>query len=86
MPTISEFFGIVIRMYWDDHARPHFHAFYAEQEAAYQISPLIQIRGYVSERANRLIAEWAKSHREELLANWEAMGKHLPAMRIKGLE
>lgn len=28
MPTLSEFFGITIRMYWLDHAKPHFHAFY----------------------------------------------------------
>ncbi len=77
MPTISEFFGIIIRMHWDDHARPHFHAIYAEQQASYQISPLKQIRGYISERANRLIVEWAKLHQEELLANWEALGKHL---------
>jgi len=39
MPTISEFFGILIRMYWDDHPPPHFHALYAEHEAQYT-SPL----------------------------------------------
>ncbi|MCC7358009.1 MAG: DUF4160 domain-containing protein [Anaerolineales bacterium] len=32
MPTISEFFGIVIRMYFNDHLPPHFHAFYGEPE------------------------------------------------------
>ncbi|MCK4291984.1 MAG: DUF4160 domain-containing protein, partial [Planctomycetes bacterium] len=26
MPIISRFFGIVIYMYWKDHAPPHFHA------------------------------------------------------------
>jgi hypothetical protein len=30
MPTISEFFGILIRMYWDDHPPPHFHALVVE--------------------------------------------------------
>jgi len=33
MPTISEFFGILIRMYYDDHNPPHFHVFYGEYEA-----------------------------------------------------
>lgn len=33
MPTISIFYGIAIRMYYQDHAPPHFHAVYAEQEA-----------------------------------------------------
>jgi hypothetical protein len=28
MPEISRFFGIVIRMYFDDHDPPHFHARY----------------------------------------------------------
>ena len=29
MPRLSEFYGIAIYMYWQDHAPPHFHAFYA---------------------------------------------------------
>jgi hypothetical protein len=33
MPEISRFFGIVIRMYFDDHGRPHFHAVYAGMKA-----------------------------------------------------
>ena len=32
MPTLSIFFGIVIRMYFDDHPPPHFHAIYGEYE------------------------------------------------------
>jgi hypothetical protein len=30
MPTISSFFGLVIQMFWREHAPPHFHALYAE--------------------------------------------------------
>ena len=33
MPTISTFYGILIRMYFNDHAPPHFHARYGEFEA-----------------------------------------------------
>jgi hypothetical protein len=29
MPELSRFYGIVIQMYYDDHAPPHFHALYA---------------------------------------------------------
>ena len=32
MPIISKFFGIVIYMYWKDHAPPHFHAKYGDDE------------------------------------------------------
>ena len=34
MPEISRFFGIVIRMYFDDHNPPHFHAMYAGDRLA----------------------------------------------------
>ncbi len=30
MPEISRFFGIVIKMYYNDHLPPHFHAEYGE--------------------------------------------------------
>jgi hypothetical protein len=40
MPTISTFYGILIKMYWDDHAPPHFHAEYAGAEAVIAIQTL----------------------------------------------
>ena len=33
MPRISEFYGILIYMYFQDHPPAHFHAIYAEHEA-----------------------------------------------------
>lgn len=30
MPTISQFFGIVIQMFWREHAPPHFQALYGD--------------------------------------------------------
>ena len=35
MPTISMFYGIIIRMYYDDHNPPHFHAFYGDYKAVF---------------------------------------------------
>ena len=32
MPEICRFYGIVIKMYFADHAPPHFHAEYSEHE------------------------------------------------------
>ena len=37
MPTISQFFGIVIQMFWNDHAPPHFHCQYSGHEAIINI-------------------------------------------------
>lgn len=38
MPTVSMFYGILIRMYYDDHNPPHFHAFYNEYEAMFDFN------------------------------------------------
>jgi hypothetical protein len=40
MPEISRFFGIVIRMFYNDHAPPHFHATYGDREALIEIETL----------------------------------------------
>jgi hypothetical protein len=71
VPTISRFYGIVIRMYFADHAPPHFHAVYAGEEAVIAITTLEVIRGGLPDRALRMVREWASIHRDELVANWE---------------
>lgn len=45
MPTISQFFGIVIQMFWREHSPPHFHALYGEFEALIDIRTLDVIGG-----------------------------------------
>ena len=40
MPLIAEFYGILIRMFYNDHAPPHFHAVYGEHELVVGISPI----------------------------------------------
>ena len=65
MPTISMFYGILIRMYWNDHAPPHFHVEYGEYRAQYLIEPLVLSRGQLPRRAHALVLEWAAMHRNE---------------------
>jgi hypothetical protein len=45
MPTISTFYGLLIRMYFNDHAPPHFHALYGEHQATIDIRELIVLEG-----------------------------------------
>ena len=66
MPLISTFYGILIQMFWRDHAPPHFHALYAEFEAQIDIRTLEVIEGYLPKRALALVLEWASDHRSEL--------------------
>jgi len=72
VPRISFFYGITIWMYWNEgiHARPHFHARYAEQAASIDFSGEL-IAGSLPPRALALVAEWAFLHHDELAANWE---------------
>lgn len=70
MPSICRFFGIVIYVYYDDHAPPHFHAKYAGHEALYEIETLRIYRGNLPRRAHNLVLEWADLHRAELTNNW----------------
>ncbi|MBI4081884.1 MAG: DUF4160 domain-containing protein [Candidatus Lambdaproteobacteria bacterium] len=65
MPTLSAFYGIVIQMFWHDHAPPHFHALYGEHEALIDLRELRVIRGALPRRAVALVLEWATDHREE---------------------
>ncbi len=85
MLTISTFFGILIRMYFDDHGVPHFHVYYAEYEAKIAIDSLEVIEGGVPRRALALVLEWAAEHREELRTNWQLALDHQPLHRIDPL-
>jgi hypothetical protein len=38
MPEVSRFYGIVVRLFYDDHNPPHFHAEYGEHEALMNIT------------------------------------------------
>ena len=42
MPEICRFFGIVIRMYYDEHEPPHFHAIYSGMEVQIGINPIVK--------------------------------------------
>ena len=57
MPTISRFLGIVIAMYWDDHAPPHFHAKYGEYEVTVNINTGV-VEGKFPKRALKHVLEW----------------------------
>jgi len=79
MPRISEFFGVAIYMYYNDHRPAHFHAEYAEREALFVIDTLEILEGDLPRRPHAFVIEWASLHREELRANWERARQGLPS-------
>jgi hypothetical protein len=85
MPRISEFYGIVIAMYFSDHPTPHFHAAYGEHEAKVAIRPFGVIEGSLPVRKLRLVRRWVGLHEDELLRNWEGARRHGKLSKIDPL-
>ena len=86
MPTISAFYGIIIRMYHRDHEPAHFHAFYQGNEAKIDIENLQLVAGHLPRRALGLALDWAELHRDELRTNWALAQRRKPINDIKPLE
>ena len=70
MPTISMFYGIIIRMYYDDHNPPHFHAYYGDYKAMFDFNANL-IQGDFPQNQFKLIQAWTLLHKDELSANWK---------------
>jgi hypothetical protein len=86
VPTLSTFFGISVRMYFDDHPPPHFHVHYGDNAAVMEIESLELSEGHLPRRALALVLEWAVAHRPELRANWDRARAHEPLVPIVPLE
>lgn len=86
MPRISEFFGIVISMFYKEHMPPHFHAAYAEYEATIGIDPIRVLQGRLPRRVQSLVFEWAAMYQAELRQDWELTRAQLPLQRIPPLD
>ncbi|HUD23852.1 MAG TPA: DUF4160 domain-containing protein [Acidobacteriaceae bacterium] len=70
MPTISNFYGILIQMYWNDHPPPHFHVRYSGYKATVGIQSLSVLTGGLPRTAERLVLEWVTEHQAELMEDW----------------
>lgn len=85
MPTISSFYGILIRMYFGDHPLPHFHVRYCEHKARFEIASGDRIDGELPPRADRLVHDWAALHRAELEENWLRCEQRVPLEPVEPL-
>lgn len=85
MPRISEFFGIIITMYYNDRTPPHFHAIYGGDEAKIAIETFETLDGKLPRRALAMVLEWGSLHRRELRANWNKARRGEPLKAIEPL-
>lgn len=86
MPYVSMFFGIIIRMFHNEHNPPHFHAEYQGQRGLFDFNGEVIKGNLKSKTAQKLIKEWALLHKEELELNWEKAVQGKQIDRIKPLD
>jgi Domain of unknown function (DUF4160) len=86
VPVISVFFGIIIRMYHDEHPPPHFHATYQGQTAFVRISDGKIMHGTLPIKAAKMVKQWALDHGTELMANWQRGTDMVPMELVPGAD
>jgi len=69
LPTIKDFKGYKIFMYFEDHNPPHFHVVGPDFKALVAIDDLRILEGSLPKKA-RAALDWAAKNKKELLARW----------------
>lgn len=88
MPTLSMFYGIIIRMYNEKggkHNVPHIHAVYQGEEAVISLENVL-LEGNLPTSKLRLVTAWIEIHKEELYANWTLLSAGEKYFRIDPLK
>ena len=84
MPTIAIFYGIVIQMYWREHGPPHIHALYQGFEALIAINTGEVVGGHLPPNALRIVRQWVRLRRTQLVDNWQRGRRGIPFERVAG--
>lgn len=86
MPIISKFFGIIIRMFYDEHNPPHFHAEYQGNKAVFDLNGNMLKGDLKSKTARKLVREWVDLYSDEIAKNWELSIKGQELRKIDPLD
>ena len=73
MPIVSQFYGIIIRIFFKDtekHYLEHIHVQYNEYDAVYSIENTSVLEGKLPPKQHKLVVAWMEIHKEELKALW----------------
>ncbi|HBV42572.1 MAG TPA: DUF4160 domain-containing protein [Desulfovibrio sp.] len=73
MPVIARFYGLIIKMYFQnaEHNPPHFHVIYGEYSGIFDINTIKMLEGDLPIKAQALVIEWATTYQKELLTIWK---------------
>lgn len=72
MPELCRFYGIVIKMIYNDndrHHKPHVHVYYGEYEASMSLDGEV-LEGNIPLKQYRMVSGWMALHEDELYAAW----------------
>jgi len=89
MPTISMFYGVLIRMFFydtDKHNVPHIHAEFQGQVAVYSIPDGELLAGKLPPKKHKLVVAWIAIHEDELIADWDLAVNGKKPFPIRGLD
>jgi hypothetical protein len=86
MPVLSIFFGIIVRMWHDDHPPPHIHVEYQGFEALVDIQTGSVSKGKLPRKVAAIVGDWCHDHRQELLDNWDRAQRFEPLEHIQGAD
>ena len=86
MPTISKFYGIVIRMMRLRDFGARFHAIYENSELIVNLWPLKIVGGEAPARVKDMVLEWATQHQQELLMAWNKLQSGEQPIAIEPLQ
>lgn len=88
MPTISMFYGIIVRMLFMDtkqHHLPHIHVEYQGMKAVFAIPSGELLEGELPLKKCRQVQVWIDLHEEELMADWTLAVNGEPIFTIEPL-
>lgn len=89
MPTISMFYGILVKMFFydtDKHNQPHIHVEYQGESAVYAIKEGTLLAGKLPNKKHKLVVAWIEIHNEDLMADWTLAVNGQSPFPIKGLD
>lgn len=89
MPIISQFYGIIIRIYFKDtqkHYLEHIHVQYNEYDAVYSINNIELLEGKLPNKQDKLVVAWMEIHKEELKALWSVSQESGEIFKIEPLK
>lgn len=88
MPVISQFYGIVVQMFFQEegqHHLPHIHIMYNEYNSVYDFNGN-KLEGKIPKKQAKLVEAWIALHTEELKSLWNLMKKGEDYFKIDPLK